>query len=397
MVAKAVEAFLACGRYEGGFARLRCSTCAREHLLAFSCQTRNFCPSCQAKRAALLGERLVEEVLQPVAHRHIVFTIPKALRGLFERKRRLLGILARSAFDATRACLREQVGERAASALPGMVSSIQTFGSSLNWQPHIHALASDGLFLPGGVFLPVATWPTEEIEQCFRRLVLRRLVAASWLSEEFRERLLSWEHSGFSVHVGKPVSAEDAAALERLGRYGARAPVSMERVFLERDGRVKYLTPPDPRSGATHVHFDPLDWIHALVRQIPEPRMHMTRYQGAYANRVRRLYRAAPEPKAPSGEDVQGGEAGGEGTGACSSDALTSDLSEREKRRRASWARMIRRIYEVDPLACGCGGELKIVSVILDPAVIDRILAHREKKGMGGQAARAPPGGGEGL
>ena len=58
---------------------------------------------------------------------------------------------------------------------------------------------------------------------------------------------------------------------------------------------------------------------------------------------------------------------------------------------------MIRRIYEVDPLVCGCGGELKIVSVILDPAVIDRILAHREKKGMGGQEARAPPGGGEGL
>ena len=96
--------------------------------------------------------------------------------------------------------------------------------------------------------------------------------------------------SGFSVHVGEPVSAQDPEALERLGRYGARAPVSMKRVFLERDGRVKYLTDPDPRTGATHVHFDPLDWIHALVRQIPDPRMHMVRYQGAYANRVRRRY-----------------------------------------------------------------------------------------------------------
>ena len=72
---------------------------------------------------------------------------------------------------------------------------------------------------------------------------------------------------------------------------------------------------------------------------------------------------------------------------------LSSDLSEREARRRASWARMIRRIYEVDPLACGCGGELKIVSVITDPAVVDRILVHRERMGMGGQEARAPPDG----
>jgi hypothetical protein len=30
----------------------------REYLLAFSCRTRNLCPSCQAKRAALLAEKL---------------------------------------------------------------------------------------------------------------------------------------------------------------------------------------------------------------------------------------------------------------------------------------------------------------------------------------------------
>ena len=153
----------------------------------------------------------------------------------------------------------------------------------------------------------------------------------------------------------------------------------MKRVFLERDGRVKYLTDPDPRSGATHVHFDPLDWIHALVQQIPEPRMHMTRYQGAYANRVRRLYRA----------EVRGAEAvdGGEGS------APPEDLSEREARGRRSWARMLRRIYEVDPMACSrCGDQLKIVSVITDPVVIDAFLVHRERKGLEGLFdARAPP------
>ena len=56
-VARAVEEFLACGRLLGGFARLRCPSCRREHLLAFSCQTRNLCPSCQAKKAILLANR----------------------------------------------------------------------------------------------------------------------------------------------------------------------------------------------------------------------------------------------------------------------------------------------------------------------------------------------------
>ena len=104
VVEPAVAAFLGCGRPEGGFARIRCDTCKAEHLLSFSCRTRNFCPSCQAKRAALFAEKLVEEILEKVPHRHYVFTIPKALRGLFERDRRLLGLLSRTAYDAILCC-----------------------------------------------------------------------------------------------------------------------------------------------------------------------------------------------------------------------------------------------------------------------------------------------------
>jgi len=58
VVRRCVEQFLDCGRYESGLARLRCAACKAEHLVAFSCQTRNFCPSCQAKRAALFAEHL---------------------------------------------------------------------------------------------------------------------------------------------------------------------------------------------------------------------------------------------------------------------------------------------------------------------------------------------------
>ena len=61
------------------------------------------------------------------------------------------------------------------------------------------------------------------------------------------------------------------------------------------------------------------------------------------------------------------------------------------KRRRRSWARLLRRIYEVDPLRCPCGGELTIVSVITDPVVVDRILLHRKNKGIESPFARAPP------
>ena len=44
---------------------------------------------------------------------------------------------------------------------------------------------------------------------------------------------------------------------------------------------------------------------------------------------------------------------------------------------RASWARLLHKILEVDPLLCPrCRVEMKIVSVIIDPAVVDQILRH---------------------
>jgi ribosomal protein S27E len=46
------EAFLQCGRLEQGFLRLRCEDCKHEHLVAFSCKRRGFCPSCGARRMA---------------------------------------------------------------------------------------------------------------------------------------------------------------------------------------------------------------------------------------------------------------------------------------------------------------------------------------------------------
>ena len=43
------------------------------------------------------------------------------------------------------------------------------------------------------------------------------------------------------------------------------------------------------------------------------------------------------------------------------------------------WAEMIRKVYEVDPLVCPrCGGRMRVVAFLTEPAVIDRIIRHLE-------------------
>ena len=39
------------------------------------------------------------------------------------------------------------------------------------------------------------------------------------------------------------------------------------------------------------------------------------------------------------------------------------------------------RVFEVDPMVCECGGELKVVAVITQGDVIDRILRHVAERG----------------
>jgi hypothetical protein len=123
-----VLAFLACGDFEGGFARIFCDACQSEYLLAFSCSRRGFCPSCAAKRGAMFGALLREEVIEEVGHCLWTFTVPKLLRPFFLHHRELLGELCRAAWESVCELLAEAVGE---DIRPGMVAAVHTAASDL--------------------------------------------------------------------------------------------------------------------------------------------------------------------------------------------------------------------------------------------------------------------------
>ena len=54
------------------------------------------------------------------------------------------------------------------------------------------------------------------------------------------------------------------------------------------------------------------------------------------------------------------------------------ELDEHARLCRRSWAKLIQKIYEVDPLTCPtCQGQMRVISVIEDQGVIKTILKHR--------------------
>jgi hypothetical protein len=171
-----VARFLDCGVLEAGFARVRCPDCRAEFLVGFSCRARYFCPSCHAKRLAEWSLWLGEDLLAPVPHRQMVFTVPKRLRPYFLWRRKLLGDLARVAARTATTFVRATLDEPELSV--GIVLSIQTHGSLLNWQPHIHALVTDGGFRSDGTFIRMPAHSTEVLTEAFRRGVLEAVRGA---------------------------------------------------------------------------------------------------------------------------------------------------------------------------------------------------------------------------
>jgi len=54
---------------------------------------------------------------------------------------------------------------------------------------------------------------------------------------------------------------------------------------------------------------------------------------------------------------------------------MEPDGSSREHKR--NWARLIQKIYEVDPLTCPkCASRMRVISVIEQPEIIKKILKH---------------------
>ena len=168
------------------------------------------------------------------------------------------------------------------------------------------------------------------------------------------------------------VKPDEPESLEALARYVTRAPLSLQKLSLDpATGEILYHSKFNPRLGRDFEKLDPLEFLARITSHIPDLRSHLVRYYGAYSNRAR-VARAAPSTYTPPPARAE------------------KPPSESERRSRASWARLLRKVFEVDPLLCvRCGSKMRILAILTDPRVIDEILAHLARRSP--SSARAPP------
>jgi hypothetical protein len=161
------------------------------------------------------------------------------------------------------------------------------------------------------------------------------------------------------VYCGKAIWPHNEEGLENLARYIIRASFSQERMTYiaadeSVDGTAKVIY--ESKDAKTSKTFDALDWLAQLVTHIPNKGEQMVRYYGFYSNKSRGLRK-----KAGTDDQVPA--------------LIDSDIS--RKAFRKNWARLIQKIYNVNPLLCPkCSGSMRIISLIDDAEIIKKILKH---------------------
>ena len=108
-----------------------------------------------------------------------------------------------------------------------------------------------------------------------------------------------------------------------------------------------------------------------LAVLVPPPRVHLVRFHGLFAPNAKLRAKVVP--------------AGKKVPKRCADSATTTPSPEATRDHpppsdgtsRIDWAALLRRIFKIDVLACGrCGGRMKVIAVIEEPPVIEKILGH---------------------
>ncbi|MFC7339707.1 transposase, partial [Haloferula chungangensis] len=221
-----------------GFNQVSCQDCHHKEWYASSCGNRH-CPNCLGPRQAEWSSKLCER-LPDCPHFHVVFTVPEEIHEFFELNYRI----AADILFAAAAEILKLFQKNNWKFESGFLAVLHTWGSALNWHPHLHVLVSSG-----GRDCSTGKWrqarpnylfPVRNMSKVFRAVFLRRLEALEASREvrwpealdtlearrDWRVRLAGRNWNIFS----RATLGNTRAVVRYLARYTSRIAMSNQRI-----------------------------------------------------------------------------------------------------------------------------------------------------------------------
>ncbi len=274
-----VNKMIHCGDPSYGGVMYGCTHCGNLKFVPFRCKSR-FCPSCGNKYNQMRSFHISSKLVSCV-HRHCVFTIPEELRIYFLQNRKLLNLLFSSVRDVVLRMFSKI--NKAEKFTPGFICVLHTFGRDLKWNPHIHALISEG---GAGNITP---WRTVKhfdytfLRNAFRKVLLEKMTASIGVSfRKVKNNIYKNHADGFYVRA-KPNLCTPNVTIKYITRYLGRPVIATSRIDKYDGENVTFHYTRHEDNKTIEECVPTLDFIKRLIIHIPEKHFKMLRYYGIYA------------------------------------------------------------------------------------------------------------------
>ncbi len=251
-------------------------------------------------------------MLPRVGYRQWVLSVPKRVRWHLREKPSATSGLLRVFLRAVETTVRRSSPGAPPGSRFGAVAFVHRFGDALNSHVHYHVVVTDGVFSDDGQggarFHGSAGISPEDVatvQRQIRRRGLRWLHRHGHLDDAAVHALDSADHAGgWSVDASVTISEWDRQGLERLVRYCARPPLSLERLGRLDDDHLVYRLRKPTVDGRTELILTPLQLLDRLAYLVTPPRVHKHRYCGVLAPNAR-LRKAVTATAGPAGAVLQ--------------------------------------------------------------------------------------------
>ena len=288
VIIEEVEKFLHCGELSNGFLTFKCEACPKVKKIPIRCKGK-FCPTCAVGEAQKWADIQANDMYRS-NHRHVVFTIDEGLRSIFAGKYRKK--LLKKLMDEAARLLNEWF--KKCGFKPGIVSALHTFGSKLEFNPHIHMLVSMGGVTPENEWKTYDFIPFTKLRKQWQTVVLKLIrrtlsPAAKKVVQPKLQAAYKNNPQGFYVNAPKRSKTDVKKILGYIGRYMKRGPIALHRIIIY-DGETVVFKYHDKQDGEEKVESLTVDaFIGRLIRHIPDKQFKMIRHYGLYSRRIKTL------------------------------------------------------------------------------------------------------------
>jgi len=283
-----VEKAMKCGEPEIGYTQYLCPKCGETKKVPFSCHSR-FCISCARLHLEKWIVKIKAMMFKKINHRHVILTTPKEFWGYFKKDRALLKVLSDAGSELIRDILlfyRKKQGIE-----PGIIAVPQTSGRSLNFNPHLHLLVTEGGLGKDSLWYQLSDIDEGLLGKKWQYFLLIRLKEYLPKTEKIKKLInaLFKEKQRFITH-SKKEKKRKKDIVTYLIKYVASPPISLRRI-LSYDGKnVTYCYQTREGNQRQETTVSALAFINLLIQHIPKKGQKMVRYYGLYArNKVAKM------------------------------------------------------------------------------------------------------------